>query len=297
MRRITMEISGHTRLLCLIGSPVAHSGSPAMHNYSFEKLGLDYRYLAFDIKEEDTKKAIEALKMMNFRGCNITMPGKTVAASCCDELSKAAQLTGAINTIVNEDGKLVGHITDGTGWIRNCLEHGFDIHGKKLIIAGTGGAGTAIQIAAALGGAKKIVILARKSSPRFANGEETVRKIREHVPECQAEIFDLEDAEVLRRELADADLFCNATKVGMKPMDDQSVIPDVSMLRPELVVSDIVYNPRETKLLKDAKKAGCKVIPGIGMLLWQGAEAFRLYTGNAGEGSAGAVFQRIGMGG
>ena len=234
-----MEISGHTRLLCLIGSPVAHSGSPAMHNYSFEKLGLDYRYLAFDIKEEDTKKAIEALKMMNFRGCNITMPGKTVAASCCDELSKAAQLTGAINTIVNEDGKLVGHITDGTGWIRNCLEHGFDIHGKKLIIAGTGGAGTAIQIAAALGGAKKIVILARKSSPRFANGEETVRKIREHVPECQAEIFDLEDAEVLRRELADADLFCNATKVGMKPMDDQSVIPDVSMLRPELVVSDI----------------------------------------------------------
>ena len=99
------------------------------------------------------------------------------------------------------------------------------------------------------------------------------------MPECRAEIFDLEDAEALRRELADADLFCNATKVGMKPMDDQSVIPDVSMLRPELVVSDIVYNPRETKLLKDAKKAGCKVIPGIGMLLWQGAEAFRLYTG------------------
>ena len=106
-----MEISGHTRLLCLIGSPVAHSGSPAMHNYSFEKLGLDYRYLAFDIKEEDTKKAIEALKIMNFRGCNITMPGKTVAASCCDELSKAAQLTGAINTIVNEDGKLVENST------------------------------------------------------------------------------------------------------------------------------------------------------------------------------------------
>ena len=274
-----MEISGHTRLLCLIGSPVAHSGSPAMYNYSFEKLGLDYRYLAFDIKEEDTKKAIEALKIMNFRGCNITMPGKTVAASCCDELSKAAQLTGAINTIVNEDGKLVGHITDGTGWIRNCLEYGFDIHGKKLVIAGTGGAGTAIQIAAALGGAKKIVIFARKSSPRFANGEETVRKIREHVPECQAEIFDLEDSEALRRELAGADLFCNATKVGMKPMDDQSVIPDVSMLRPELVVSDIVYNPRETKLLRDAKEAGCKVLPGIGMLLWQGAEAFRLYTG------------------
>lgn len=274
-----MEISGHTRLLCLIGSPVAHSGSPAMYNYSFEKLGLDYRYLAFDIKEEDTKKAIEALKMMNFRGCNITMPGKTVAASCCDELSRAAELTGAVNTIVNEDGKLVGHITDGTGWIRNCLEHGFDIHGKKLVIAGCGGAGTAIQIAAALGGAKDVVILARKSSVRYANGEATVQKIREHVPECRAEIFDLEDVGAVRRALAGADLFCNATKVGMKPMDDQSVIPDASMLRPELVVSDIVYNPRETKLLKDAKAAGCKTIPGIGMLLWQGAEAFRLYTG------------------
>lgn len=147
--------------------PVAHSGSPAMHNYSFEKLGLDYRYLAFDIKEEDTKKAIEALKMMNFRGCNITMPGKTVAASCCDELSKAAQLTGAINTIVNEDGKLVGHITDGTGWIRNCLEHGFDIHGKKLIIAGNRRRRYGDSDCSALGGAKKIVILARKSSPAF----------------------------------------------------------------------------------------------------------------------------------
>ena len=294
-----MEISGHTRLLCLIGSPVAHSGSPAMHNYSFEKLGLDYRYLAFDIKEEDTKKAIEALKMMNFRGCNITMPGKTVAASCCDELSKAAQLTGAINTIVNEDGKLVGHITDGTGWIRNCLEHGFDIHGKKLIIAGTGGAGTAIQIAAALGGAKKIVILARKSSPRFANGEETVRKIREHVPECQAEIFDLEDAEVLRRELADADLFCNATKVGMKPMDDQSVIPDVSMLRPELVVSDIVYNPRRNQTVKGCKESRMQGDSGnryAAVARGRGLPPVHR-TGNAGEGSAGAVFQRIGMGG
>ena len=207
------------------------------------------------------------------------MPGKTVAASCCDELSKAAELTGAVNTIVNEDGKLVGHITDGTGWIHNCLEHGFDIHGKKLVIAGCGGAGTAIQIAAALGGAKDVVILARKSSVRYANGEATVQKIREHVPECRAEIFDLEDVGAVRRALAGADLFCNATKVGMKPMDDQSVIPDVSMLRPELVVSDIVYNPRETKLLKDAKAAGCKTIPGIGMLLWQGAEAFRLYTG------------------
>ena len=174
---------------------------------------------------------------------------------------------------------LVGHITDGTGWIRNCLEHGFDIHGKKLVIAGCGGAGTAIQIAAALGGAKDVVILARKSSVRYANGEATVQKIREHVPECRAEIFDLEDVGAVRRALAGADLFCNATKVGMKPMDDQSVIPDASMLRPELLVSDIVYNPRETKLLKDAKAAGCKTIPGIGMLLWQGAEAFRLYTG------------------
>ena len=163
-----------------------------------------------------------------------------------------------------------------------------DLHGRftapALIkevaapIAGSGGAATAIEITAALEGMREISIFARKDS-FFANAEATVEKIRKHVPACTVNLFDLDDQETFRKEVADSDIFTNATRVGMKPMDDQSIITDTSLFRKDLVVSDVVYNPRETKLLKDAAAAGCKTIPGIGMLLWQGAEAFRLYTG------------------
>ena len=235
---------------------------------------------------------------MNVKGFNITMPCKTAALACCDELSKAAELIGAVNTVVNENGKLIVDINkraktdqsikgikkllkenpDGMGWVRNCRENGFEITGKKMTIAGSGGAATAIEITAALEGMREISIFARKDS-FFANAEATVEKIRKHVPACTVNLFDLDDQEAFRKEVADSDIFTNATRVGMKPMDDQSIITDTSLFRKDLVVSDVVYNPRETKLLKDAAAAGCKTIPGIGMLLWQGAEAFRLYTG------------------
>ena len=273
-----MEISGHTQMLCLIGSPVGHSGSPAMYNYSFQKLGLDYAYLAYDIKEEETAEVVKALRLLNVKGFNITMPCKTAALACCDELSKAAELIGAVNTVVNENGKLIGHNTDGMGWVRNCRENGFEITGKKMTIAGSGGAATAIEITAALEGMREISIFARKDS-FFANAEATVEKIRKYVPACTVNLFDLDDQEAFRKEVADSDIFTNATRVGMKPMDDQSLITDSGLFRKDLVVSDVVYNPRETKLLKEAAAAGCKTIPGIGMLLWQGAEAFKLYTG------------------
>lgn len=125
------RISGHTGLLALIGSPVGHSGSPAMYNYSFEKLGLDYAYVAFDIKEDKVKDAIAAMKTFNMRGCNVTMPDKVEAAKYMDELSPAAQIIGAINTIVNDNGKLTGHITDGEGFVHNLKDHGIDIKGRK----------------------------------------------------------------------------------------------------------------------------------------------------------------------
>ena len=273
-----MEISGHTQMLCLIGSPVGHSGSPAMYNYSFQKLGLDYVYLAFDIKEEDTSKAINALRLLNVKGFNITMPGKTAALSCCDELSKAAQLIGAVNTVVNENGKLICHNTDGLGWVRNCREHGFEIRGKKMTIAGSGGAATAIEITSALEGMSEISIFARKDT-FFANAEATVEKIRRHVSGCRVNLYDLEDRDLFYHEIEDSHIFTNATRVGMKPMDQESLIENPEVFRSDLTVSDVVYNPRETRLLSDAAAAGCKVIPGIGMLLWQGAEAFKLYTG------------------
>lgn len=250
-----------------------------MYNYSFQKLGQDYAYLAFDIKEEQTEEAIRALKLLNVRGFNITMPCKTAAVKCCDELSKAAQLIGAVNTVVHENGKLIGHNTDGLGWVRNCRENGFEITGKKMTIVGSGGAATAIEITAALEGLREMSIFARSTSASYANAQATVAKLREHVPGCVVNLYDLAEKERFYQEIADSDIFTNATCVGMKPMDDQSLIEDPCAFRKDLVVSDIVYNPRTTKLLADAKAAGCKTIPGVGMLLWQGAEAFHLYTG------------------
>ena len=272
------RISGHTRLLALIGSPVGHSGSPAMYNYSFEKLGLDYAYVAFDVKEDGVKGALDAMRLFNMRGMNVTMPDKVEAARYMDELSPAAQIIGAVNTIVNEDGKLIGYMTDGEGFVNNLKDHGVSIVGKKMVVAGGGGAATAIQVQCALDGAREITIFNKKDS-FFERTLVTAEKIKAAVPECIVNVYDIDDADRMAKEIQSADIFVNATIVGMKPMEDQSIIKDLSLLRPELVVADIVYNPEETKLLKDAKAAGCTCVGGKGMLVWQGASAFRLYTG------------------
>ena len=248
------RISGHTGLLALIGSPVGHSGSPAMYNYSFEKLGLDYAYVAFDIKEDKVKDAIAAMKTFNMRGCNVTMPDKVEAAKYMDELSPAAQIIGAINTIVNDNGKLTGHITDGEG------------------------AATAIQVQCALDGAREITIF-NKNDAFFERTLQTAEKIKKAVPDCVVNVYDIDDTAKMTEEIQSSDIFANATIVGMKPLDDQSVVKDLSAFRPGLVVADAVYNPEETKLLREAKEAGCTCVGGKGMLLWQGVAAFKLYTG------------------
>ncbi|MBO5260314.1 MAG: shikimate dehydrogenase [Agathobacter sp.] len=272
------RISGHTGLLALIGSPVGHSGSPAMYNYSFERLGLDYAYVAFDVKEQDVKQALEAMKLFNMRGMNVTMPDKIEAARCVDELSDAARIIGAVNTIVNEDGKLIGHNTDGIGFVKNLEDHGVTVQGKKITVAGGGGAATSIQVQCALDGAKEITIFNKKDA-FFERTLATAEKIKDAVPDCIVNVYDIDDIAKMTEEIGTSDIFVNATIVGMKPMDDQSVVKDLSALRPGLVVADVVYNPVETKLLKDAKEAGCTCVGGKGMLLWQGVAAFKLYTG------------------
>jgi shikimate dehydrogenase len=264
--------------MALIGSPVGHSGSPAMYNYSFARLGLDYAYVALDIKEDEVQDAIAAMKLFHMKGGNVTMPDKTEAAKYMDELSPAAQIIGAINTIVNEDGKLVGHITDGEGFVNNLKDHGIDIKGKKITVAGGGGAATAIQVQCALDGAREISIFNKKDA-FFTRTLETAEKIKKAVPGITVQVFDIDDTAKMTEEIADSDIFANATIVGMKPLDDQSVIKDVSAFRPGLVVADAVYNPEETKLLREAKEAGCICVGGKGMLLWQGVSAFKLFTG------------------
>lgn len=272
------RISGHTGLLALIGSPVGHSGSPAMYNYSFEKLGLDYAYVAFDIKEDQVKDYIQAMKLLNMKGGNVTMPDKTEAAKYMDELSPAAQIIGAVNTIVNDNGKLVGHITDGEGFVNNLKDHGIDIKGKKITIAGGGGAATAMQVQCALDGAREITIFNKKDA-FFERTLQTAEKIKAAVPGIVVNVYDIDDIAKMTEEIKGSDIFANATIVGMKPMEDLSVVKDLSALRPGLVVADAVYNPIETKLLKDAKAAGCTCVGGKGMLLWQGVSAFKLFTG------------------
>lgn len=272
------RISGHTGLLALIGSPVGHSGSPAMYNYSFEKLGLDYAYVAFDIKIEEVADAIAAMKTFKMRGCNVTMPCKMEVVKYMDELSPAAKMIGAVNTIVNDNGRLTGHMTDGEGFVKNLLDHGVEVQGKKITVAGGGGAATAIQVQCALDGAREISIFNIKDD-FFARSLETAEKIRKEVPSCIVNVYDIADTKKMTEEILDSDIFVNATIVGMKPMDDQSVVKDLSAFHKDLVVADAVYNPIETKLLREAKEAGCKCVGGKGMLLWQGVSAFKLYTG------------------
>ena len=273
------RISGHTKLYCLIGSPVGHSGSPAMYNYSFARTGVDAAYLAFEIPLDKVQEGVAALKTFQVGGFNVTMPDKTAVAGLVDELSPAARLIGACNTVtVGEDGKLTGHNTDGIGFVRNLHEHGVEVQGKKLVVLGAGGAATAICVQAALDGAAEIAIFNRKDE-FYANGELTVEKLRQAVPACKASITPLEDAAALAEAVKGCDILVNATKVGMKPLDGETLI-DPALFRSDLVVADTVYNPRETRMIHEAKAAGCKAaVGGIGMLLWQGVAAYKLFTG------------------
>ena len=274
------RINGHTKLYALIGSPVGHSGSPAMQNYSFEKLGLDCAYLAFDIPLEKTKDALDAFRTLHVGGFNVTMPCKTEVARLVEHLSPAAELIGACNTVVvEEDGTMTGHNTDGVGFVRNLKEHGVEVKGQRIVLLGTGGAATAIAVQAALDGAAEIAIFNQKDE-FYANGKKTVEKLRKAVPGISSvSINDLGDTELLREAVKNADILVNATRAGMSPLEDVIPVPE-DVLRPELAVADVVYNPRETLLVRKAKEAGCRAaVGGIGMLLWQGAAAFELFTG------------------
>lgn len=273
------RISGTTTLLGLIGSPVGHSGSPAMHNYSFNKLGIDCAYLAFDIKENQVQEFLDAAKLLNIKGFNVTMPCKTEVARLVDELSPAAQIIGASNTVVNDGGKFIGHNTDGVGFVLNLKEHGVTVKDKKITLMGGGGAGTAIFVQMALDGAREIDVFNRKGA-NFEKLQKMTEKIKEFVPDCVLHVCDLNDEEALYQSTRESDILVNATNVGMKPKDDESLVRDLSVYREDLVVAEIIYNPKETKMMREAKEAGVKtIVGGKGMLLWQGVEAFKLFTG------------------
>ena len=257
------RITGHTELIGLMAYPIRHSSSPAMQNEAFAKLGYDYAYLAFEVGADEIEDAVKAIRTLKMRGSNVSMPNKTLVGQYLDELSPAAELCGAVNTIVNDNGHLTGHITDGIGFMQALKDNNIDVIGKKMTIVGAGGAATAIEIQAALDGVSEIVIFNRKDE-FWDRAVSTV---------------DLADLDKLKEEMDDSYLFVNATGVGMKPLEGQSVVPDKSYFRPELIVVDVPYSPLETKMRSMAKEVGCKTMNGLGMMLFQGSAAFELWTG------------------
>ncbi|MED4788566.1 shikimate dehydrogenase [Bacillus atrophaeus] len=274
------RINGKTQLIGLLATPIGHSLSPTMHNLAFKKLGLNYAYLAFEVGNEQLEDVVTGMRALGVRGFNVSMPNKMKMIPYLDQLADSAKFSGAVNTVVNDNGTLTGHSTDGMGYVRNLKEHGVDIAGKKMTLIGSGGAATPIAIQSALEGLAEISIFARNDA-FFEKAVENVRIINEDMKDsnCKANVYPLEDQETLRAEIASSDILANGTGVGMKPLEGLSVIEDVSMLRPDLIVSDVVYNPVKSKLLEQAEEAGCKTINGLGMMVWQGAMAFELWTG------------------
>lgn len=273
---MSLQISGHTGLLGFFADPAAHSKSPLMYNTAFEKLSLDYVYLAFQIDQTTIADAICAMRTLHMRGANISMPNKHAVMQYLDEISTEARLCGAVNTIVNENGYLTGYNTDGKGAMLALSKAGASVSGKNLSILGAGGAGSAIITQAALDGAEEISVFVREKS--FWKSEDFLKKIQEETG-CRIFLRDINDQQQLKDALDQSDILINATSVGMGSDKDSCPLPGPEYLTSHLFVMDIIYSPEETKLLKFAKEKGLSCCNGLGMLLYQGVAAFHLYTG------------------
>ncbi len=263
--------SGALKLCGIIGYPLEFTLSPAMHNAAFKSLGIEYVYLPFKVKEEDLKKAIEGMRALSIRGLNITIPHKVAALALLDELDPMAEKIGAVNTIVNSDGILKGYNTDAGGFLKVLLDRGVEPRGKKIVMLGAGGASRAISFILAEKGAS-LVILNRG----LGRAQELVGNIRE-IFGSKALALGL-TGENLTEALVRADILVNTASVGMTPHADETLVP-AELFKSGLLVYDIVYSPIKTRLLKDAEAAGAEIIPGLEMLVWQGASAFKLWTG------------------
>ncbi|MGG0470819.1 shikimate dehydrogenase [Priestia aryabhattai] len=275
------NIDGKTKLVGLLATPIGHSLSPRMHNLGYTLAGLNYAYLAFEVGNNELEKAVNGFKAAGVAGFNVSMPNKMKVLEYLDELDDSAKYTRASNTVVNQNGKLIGYNTDGLGYVKNLIDHDVKLEGQKVTLVGSGGAATPIAIQLTQSGIREISIFARNDE-YFAQAEENVNYINNEMKEfgVKANIFPLEDKEAFRHEVAESAILANGTSLGMKPLDHLSIIDDtLDVLRKDLVVTDVVYNPQKTKLLAQAEEAGAKTINGLGMMLWQGALAFKLFTG------------------
>ena len=265
-----MAINGETGVCAVIGDPVEHSLSPVMHNAAFQKLGLNLVYVAFNVTRNELKEAVAGARSLGLRGLNVTMPHKKAVMRYLDETDSTAEAIGAVNTILNNQGKLVGYNTDGKGAMIALKKNGIYPEEKKMLLLGAGGAAKAIAFQAAQE-VEELVILNRTSEKATKLAELLRKKFGKKVKGGAL------SAEVLKEEMKTADILVNATPVGMHPDVNLSPVP-LDLLRRDLCVMDIIYNPLETKLVKDAKAVGAKVVLGLEMLLYQGAVSFEIWT-------------------
>ncbi len=271
------RLSGKTQVIGLFGSPISHSRSPIMQNTVFEAMDLDYAYLAFDVGEKHIAEAVSAIRLLNMRGANITMPLKRLVMPYLDELSPAAKLAGAVNVVVNNNGVLSGHITDGEGFILSLQEAGVEYEDRSMVVLGAGGAAIAITVQAALEGVGSVTLFNRRDA-FYDDAAAMVQNLRSRVP-CNVDLFDLDDHDTLANHIASADILINGTPIGMEETLDQMALPDPNLLHDKLVACDVIYVPSDTLFLKEAAKRGCKTVTGLGMQLHQAAPAFEMWTG------------------
>lgn len=257
-----MNISGKTRIIALLGYPVEHSISPQMHNAAFEHLNIPYCYVAFPVRNELLSDAVRAIKAFNLAGVNVTVPHKENVIPLLDEVDKEASLIGAVNTIVNKDGRLTGYNTDGMGFMQSLLEEGIQVEGKDILIVGAGGASKAISY-----------YLSEKASKLFLfdvdKGKE--QALINYLVSLGRTVYSPDSLGMASA----MDIIINATPLGLKDKDLPPL--DLNLIHSRQVVADLIY--KETPLLKAASQKGCYTFNGMGMLLWQGVFAFELWTG------------------
>lgn len=260
-------------MICLIGDPVEHSISPVIHNEVFKKLGLNYVYLAFRVVSNELEHAVRGLKALGAVGFNVTLPHKVAIIKYLDELSSEARSIGSVNTVVSSGGKLVGYNTDVIGVTNTFKSLSINLHDVSVVVLGAGGAGRAVVHALASNGSSSIYIVNRT----LGKAVELANEFSTKFPYVEFRPMSL-TLNNLQTALERSQILINTTSVGMYPKVDESLIP-LELLRNDLTVFDIVYNPVETKLLRDARSRGAKTIDGVHMLVHQAAASFRLWTG------------------
>lgn len=265
-------ISNKTRLCCVIGHPIDKSLSPIMHNEAFRAKSLDYVYLAFDVDANHLKEAVEGLRALKVRGFNVTMPYKVSIINFLDVIDEGASLVGAVNTVVNDNDELIGYNTDVNGVISALESKVHSLKGLKALLIGAGGVARACIVALVLKGCKEIIIMNRTLNKAELMLKELSKKL-EMI--CNVEELNIDS---LRKATSSVDIIINATSIGTYPNLDESVIPQ-ELIKKDMLVFDVVYNPKKTKLIRDAERVGAKTIPGYEMFVRQGAASFKLWTG------------------